>query len=366
MAEARDILFESVLPTIRVEGEVRPELSRDLVSLEVEEDTGGLARLAFTVHAVGAQRGARDEALLYLDGRILDFGKGVAVSMGPTSAALPVFSGRISAIELRMIQGRAAEVTVRAEDALAALRMTRRFATYESASLEDIARSIAGRHGLTAEVDVRSPVQAMVQQWNHTDLGFLREQAARVGAEIWIEDRTLHVADRASRQAQGSPVTLIQGNDLLAVEVGADLAGQRTGQTVGGFDAGGKEGIAEEAAGDLAAAEADGRRTGPRILEEAFAAFPSFRTRDVPLTQAEARSWSRAALVVRARRFVSLRGITTGTPRLRVGSTVELQRTAPPFDGGGYSVTRAAHRFSLEQGYRTYFTAERPGLGAAA
>jgi phage protein D len=136
--------------------------------------------------------------------------------------------------------------------------------------------------------------------------------------------------------------------------------------TVGGYDVQSKDSIAEDAESSVAQAEAEGRRTGPQILQQAFSPFTSFRLRDVPLTSSEARAWSSAALLTRARRFVTLRGVTMGTPKLRAGTQVELQRVGKPFEGGGYYVTRVCHRFDLDAGYRSYFTAERVGLGANA
>lgn len=367
MPEAlRDILLEGAIPAFAVEGAARPEIARDLLELEVEETAEGMASLRFTLSAIGPRPGSVDEALLWLDGRVLDFGKEIAVSLGPASAQERVFTGRISAIELGMEQGREAEVRILAEDRLMDLRMTRRFATWEEADLATIARGIAARHGLSAEIDLPgAPTQAMVQQWNQTDLGFLREQAARLGAEIWLDGTVLHLADRARRD-DAPRLTLIQGNDLLTIALRADLSGQRSRVTVGGYDAQAKDGIAETAEGSVAAAEAGGRRTGPAVLEQAFGARDSFRLRDVPLAGAEARAWSRAAMLARARRFVQAEGVTTGTPRLRPGARLNLERVGEVFAGDGYRVTRCLHRYDLTNGYRTLFSAERAGIGSAA
>jgi phage protein D len=364
MPDGRDILLGSAQPTFTVDGRERPEIARDLLDLEVEESTEGLASLRMSLHAFGPVAGERDEGFLWLDGAVLDFGRAIEVSMGVHGAQDRVFAGRVSAIELAMDQGRTPEVRVMAEDRLMDLRMTRRFRTFEDATLTDIAQAIASQHGLSAQVDADGPTQKMVQQWNQADLAFLRDQAARLGAEVWIENTALHVADRARRS--GERITLIQGNDLLTVALRADLAQQRSKVTVGGFDADAKASIAEDASGSLAASEAGGRRTGPAVLDQAFGTRDSFRLRDVPLTGAEAQAWSRAALLTRARRFVQAEGMTMGTPTLRPGATLNIERVGAIFAGDGYHVTRCLHRYDLENGYRTLFWAERPGLGEAA
>ena len=366
MPDGRDILFDASVPTIRVGGEEKQSLARDLLELEVEESIEGLSHLRFCLSAIGAKRGERDEALLYLDGTIIDFGKEIEIQFGPSASPTTVFKGRISAIALTMDQGKEPEVKVMAEDRLMDLRMTRRFKTYEQADLSDIAQQIASQHGLSAQVDADSPRLAMVQQWNQTDLTFLREQAARVAAEIWVEDTTIHVADRDRRRASATKVTLIQGNDLLAIALRADLAEQRNSITVGGFDAQAKDTITEDSDGSLAAGEAQGKRNGPDILTSAFAERKSFRLRDVPLASADARSWSRAAMLRRVRRFVRAEGVTTGTPGLRSGVQVKLERVGSVFEGEGYHVTHSLHRYDLESGYRTMFQAERAGLGSGS
>jgi phage protein D len=65
----------------------------------------------------------------------------------------------------------------------------------------------------------------------------------------------------------------------------------------------------------------------------------------------------------RARRFVTVRGVTLGSPTMTVGSLVKLERTGPAFDGEGYYVTRVHHSYDRELGMRTQFEAERGWIG---
>jgi phage protein D len=62
----------------------------------------------------------------------------------------------------------------------------------------------------------------------------------------------------------------------------------------------------------------------------------------------------------RARSFVTVVGITRGSPDMVVGSKLTLQRVGHPFDGGGYYVMRVLHTYDLMYGHRTHFVAERP------
>jgi phage protein D len=350
-------LFAATAPVFQVDGEVKGELARDLLWLEIEEDTGGMKRLSARFLAQGPLPGANSEGLLYLDGRILDFGKRLDVSIGPAQVARTVFKGQVSAIEAQFHETSEPEVMVFAEDKLMQLRMTRRMKTYENMSDADIASDIANQHGLAAEVDADGPSYDIVQQWNQSDLAFLRERARLIQAEVWLEEDTLHFKTRDRRNA--TELTLVQGNHILSMSARADLAHQRTKVKVSGFDAQARDRIDEEAGEDAIQAEISGGRNGPAVLAQAFGERVSYRVREAPLASAEARDWARGEMLRRARSFVTVQGVTRGSPDMMVGSRLRLERVGPPFEGGGYTVTRLCHTYDLSQGHRTRFEAQR-------
>lgn len=354
-------LQSATIPELKVGGEARPELARDLALLQIDEDVNGMRRLFATFIAIGPREGARDEQLNWLDGQVLDFGKELKVSMGPTDAREELFSGKISAIELALEQSRAPEVVCLAEDRLMDLRMTRRFKTYENVSDADLLQQIASQHGLSGVAEVQGPTWPLVQQWNQSDLAFLRERARRLGAELWVDGTALHMATRDRRN--GNAVTLIQGSNLRQVRLRADLAHQRSKVVASGFDDADQDAIDEEAGSSAIAAEAQGNPHGAQVLERAFAERSSYRVRDVPLKDAEASALARAALLARARRFVTVSGVADGHTQIRVGSLLRLERVSPLFEGDGFYVIRVRHQFDREHGYRTHFDAERAWIG---
>lgn len=361
---AAPLQYASV-PELRVAGQARAELARDLAWLRVDEDIDGMKRLRAVLIATGPRVGERVEGLNWLDGRVLDFGGELAVAMGPEASRALVFSGRVSALELHLAQGRAPEVECHAEDRLMELRMTRRFKTYENVSDADLVRAIAAEHGLSAEVDLDGPTHALAQQWNQSDLAFLRERARRLAAEIWIEGDRLCVAARERRAR--NRLTLVQGGTLHSARFSADLAHQRASVHVGGYDEVGKRAIDEQVGADAVNAEARGNRHGVEVLRAALGdERASHRVRDVPLDDAQAAALARAALLTRARRFVTVSGVAEGAPTLNVGSELTLERVGGLFEGEGYHVTRVGHQFDLTHGYRTHFEAERAWIGRGA
>lgn len=352
-----DVLLYSSAPVLTVDGRRSGVLARDLVHLEVEETTAGLKTLCARFLAHGPRDGRAAEGALYLDGEVFDFGSELAVALGSTDEERTVFRGWISALEVEIVEGSEPEVVVRAEDELMALRTTRRMRTWEEVSDADLAEAIAGEHGLAVETAAEGPTYDVVQQWNQSDLAFLRERARRIRAELWIADGTLHFATRDHRP--GTELTLVQGGNLIAVQASADLAHQRTGVHVLGYDASDRSDVLGEGEPEAIDAEVGGGRTGPSVLQRAFGERTSYRTREVPLNEGEARDWARAELLRRARGFVQVRGTTLGTPDLVVGSRLRLERVGAPFDGGEYYATRVQHTYDLVSGHRTSFEAER-------
>jgi phage protein D len=356
-------MLTQTAPALTVDGQLRAELSHDLMRLEVEETTEGLKTLSARFLAFGPRPGVPD-GILHLDGRVFDFGRTFDVALGSGEDPRTVFRGRISALEADFEEGSVPEVVVFAEDRFMDLRTTRRMRTYERMSDKAIAEEIAAQHGLTAEVDADGPTYDLVQQWNVSDLAFLRERARRLRAEVWVQDDTLFFKSRDKRGA--TELTLVQGDHLLRLQARADLAHQRTAVRVCGYDAADRAAIDEEAGGDVIQSEIAGGRTGPDVLKRAFGERVSHRVREVPLTSSEAADWARADMLRRCRSFVQVAGTTRGSADLVVGSGLTLQRVGPPFEGAGYHATRVRHTFDQEQGFRTHFEAERPTIEEGA
>lgn len=359
-----ELLYSTSSPVFTVAGSVAPSLGRDLLRLEIEETTAGLKTCVVHLVAVGPGTSAGQQELQYLDGKAVDFGSDLQASIGPAGNERIVFKGVVSALEARFDEGATPEVAVFAEDKLMSLRMTRRSKTYESMSDADIAAAIASEHGLTPDTDADGPTFDVVQQFDQSDLAFLRARGARIQAEIWCDGDTLCFKTRGNRNAPA--VTLVNGNELLTCECRADLAHQRTKVVVSGYDASQRAKIDESADASAVDAEISSGKTGPAVLARAFGDRVSQLVRDVPLADEEAEAWAKAEMLRRGRGFVTVVGVTRGSPDLVVGSPLTLQRVGAPFEGDGYYTTRVRHTYDLVRGHRTYFEAERATVAQGA
>jgi hypothetical protein len=346
------------LPHVLIDGQADEALSANVLAALVEETVDGLFRCEIILNNFGALPSG-EVGYLYFDRRTLDFGKAIALGLGPGTPPKSVFEGYITALEGEYPVGGGGRLIVLAEDRLQDLRMTRRTRSFEKQSDADIIRKIANEHKLTPKIDLPGGPHESVAQVNLSDLAFIRERAHLAGSEVRVRGKELHVAPRAA----GKPIDLAYGVSLMAFSARADLAQQCTDLTVSGWDVAAKSEIKETVKPALISDELNGGKGGGEILKQAFGARKASVVHTVPLTTSEAQAIAKARYRERARRFVTGSGMTDGSADLRVGVTVKLSGLGSMFDGS-YYVVRVRHTYNAEQGFRTEFDVERPGIGA--
>ncbi|MCE4536736.1 hypothetical protein LXT12_05660 [Pelomonas sp. P7] len=344
-------------PTLAIEGQVASDLAAALVALEVRERIDGLAQAQLAFGNWGTRDGAPGYTLFGRDR--LEFGKRLEVRL----ADAVLFAGRVMALQARFPKAGAgeAELVVQVEDALQDLRMKRRSRGFEQASLADAAQRIASDHGLTASVEADAPTLPLLAQVNQSDLAFLRGQARRCEAEVWLDGTTLHLAAR--RRRGGETLSLDYGGRLMGFDVRADLALQRTELSVAGWSVADKQAVKETADADsLLGAEVSDGEAGAALLRQKLGARPDTVAHLHPGSADEARQLAEAWLRQINRRFVVGHGMAQPDARLRCGASVELTGLGPLFSGK-YSLSEVTHRFDMAEGLRTEFVAERPWIG---
>lgn len=359
-----DSLLALASPVFTIAREPVGALARDCVRLVIDEGVAGLRTMEAQFVASGIGAPGPPGPMLHVDGTEFDFGTDIEVAVGGEGNQHVVFEGAVSGLEVVMGDSEPPRVIMLAEDKLMRLRMTRRMRTYTDVTDADVVRQLAQEHGLDADVSADGPRYDVLQQVNQSDLAFLRERARLLQTDVWCQGRTLHFSDRPARR--GDTISLVHGADLLTCRISADLAHQRTDVVVSGYDARTKAVIDERAGSSTIEAEAPPGRTGPKVLERALGGSAGIRVREVPQTTAEASAWARAEMLRRARRFVTARGLTRGTPQLAVGSQLRLELVGAPFEGDGYYVTQVTHTYDNVRGLRTSFEAERATLNEAA
>jgi phage protein D len=350
----RDDAITSARPAFAVDGRAQPELAAQLLALDIRDEATGLARCEATFGNWGLSGGA--VGFRYFDRQLLEFGRAFAVKLGDDT----LFEGRILGLQAGFGEGSPPTLRVLADDSLQDLRMTRRTRSFADQTDADVARSIAGHHGLDAQVDAPGPTHRHLAQVNQSDLAFLHERARAIDAELWVQGRTLHFQARRLREA--GRLTLAWGGQLRRFDVTADLALQRTEVAASGWDVGAKQAVRAVAGAGALGAELGNDDSGIAILGQSLGARTETLAHAAPASEAEARALAEAALRLAARRFVRGQGAAEPQAALRVGTELQLGGLGPLFSGR-YVATAVHHRFDTHHGLRTEFEAERPGLG---
>ncbi len=347
-------------PRFSVEDTPEAQLDSDLLSLEVRHDEDGLSSLEARFNNVGSTGEGGGSGYRWLDGEVLSLGKAIKVAAGEADNEGLLFSGVITALTGSWAATRGAEVTICAEDASMLLRMGQTTRTWEESTDSDIAEQIAHERGLTADVSVDGPTHTQLWQVNETDLSVLRRRARAVDARIEVGDQTLaFVSRRGDEPPDAIPLTTL--GELLNFQATADLAHQRTEVQVHGWSVADKQAIHATATSDAVSAESAGGSTGPSVLDDLGWDAVESHHLEVPSTEPEAQELADAMMRRRARRFLYAKGMTSGTPTMRVGSRLDVADAGPLFSGH-WTVASLRHRFD-HRGLRTLFVAERTDLG---
>jgi phage protein D len=348
----------SARPTVRINGQALPLLSANIMRMAMREQPGGLSSLELVLVDVlafgdgGAGYGATA-------GSPLQLGAEIAIYAGETATPQAIFQGTITAIEAEAGPHTSPLFTLLAEDRLWKARRTRRSRVYDQASPADIARRIAGEHGLRPEIrdGLDQPVADWVQM-NESDLAFLRRILARFDADVQLVEDRMQVGRNADEAR--ATLRMVLGRELLRARITADLADQASEVRVGGFDpATGQAVLGTATSGALGPGEG---RDGPALLRPLLDPAREHVGHQGALSDAEARQLAESIYARRARGFVRVDGTAQGDPGLRIGTQVAIAGMNPFFENT-YCVTEATHRFDLERGYLTDFLAECAYLG---
>jgi phage protein D len=352
MAPPNDLQLFVATPSITIDGRDRERANALLVGMTMTERDGGIASLELRLTNFASDPGGAAQSVFEGD-EAINLGATIEVNAGPSSDQQPIFKGRITALEAELSESEAPQMVIFAEDALQQARMTRRTRIYESITVSALASQIASNLGLSADASGLSGEPSTQVQLNESDLAFLRRVLDRNDCDMQVADTQLKITKRGDRQ--NGNVRLVMNNDLLRARVIADLAHQVSSVTVTGWD---------ETQGQRVSANSSGTSFGPgtgrkgsEVLSEAIGDRAEHIGHLTAASNAEAQALADAAFDERARRFLSVEGVTIGNARLRIGTHVELVGLGTHFDNT-YLVTSTSHQFNLATGYRTMFEAE--------
>jgi phage protein D len=348
----------SARPTVRIAGEADPRITELVMAMRMEEHEGGMSSLEMRFSNLAPTTDGGAELAFDANSK-LKLGADIAVYAGDATQPREIFRGKVTALELEYKIGSGPELTVLAEDGLAAARRTRNSKIYGDNSPADVVRAIAADLGLRPVVTGLNSPNATWAQLNESALSFLRRLLGRFDADAQIVGEELQVSPR--KDVSRGAIELALFGQLAKVRVIADLADQVSAITTCGWHAGNGAKVKGEATSGTNLGPGRGR-DGKAVLNAAFASRAEHLGHLAVGSDDEAQAVAEAAFDLRARRFVRAEGTAEGNPKVRIGAHVTLTGINPQFDNT-YYVVRACHLYDLQQGYRTDFSAECAYLG---
>jgi phage protein D len=354
-------LLVSTRPRIKVDGSEPSWPATAVLQVSVCETDEGLATLELELLNWTAESNSGSVGFAFEDEADLRLGVEIEVLAAiDSSTTESIFKGRVHAFEGLYSDSEPPRLIVLAEDKTAALRLKRRSARYERMTAGDVLRQIASDHALSVDIDRDFGATLDWLQLGETDLAFVRRLCVTHGKRLRLTSSALVVEDGAQGGSSAPTVRLDVAGSLINTRVLADLAHQRTGVRVSGFDLHSGEAI-DETASSMSTFPGSGR-SGPELLQQAIGERVEPLSHRAGWSASEARALAQQALDDRARRFLRLRSTALGEPRLHCGVLVDLTGAGPRFSQR-YVVSRVQHRFDMALGFRTEFEAYGAYLG---
>lgn len=242
----------------------------------------------------------------------------------------------------------------RAFNRLHRLSRGRKSRTFLKQSDKDVVATIAGEHGLSANVKVDSNiVHDHLYQHNQTDLEFIRLRAARLGCDVWVDDKKLYFSqaeldkdsgiklrygDAGESKGSGSVFIKHFAPRMSAAEIVKKV-------TVRGWNPEKKEEIVGEA---TVKSSKLGKKTGSAAAGE-FGKTETFQVDHPIFSVDEAKAIAQSKLDAMSQSYIVGEGICRGTSKIKPG--IVITATVNPDDAGDrfngkYFIVGATHRYS--------------------
>jgi uncharacterized protein len=299
-------------------------------------------------------------------------GDAIEVKIGGESGK-HIFQGEVVGIEPEYKAGGESKCVLRAFNRMHRLLRGRKSRTFLDQSDQDIVNTIAGDSGLSAECGSDTRItHEHVYQHNQTDLEFLRIRAARIGYEVWVEDRTLHFDKPKTDRDSGLELIFGEPNEGLTLTSflpRLSSASVVEKVVVRGWNPEKKEEIVGEATGSGSRL---GSKTGDAETKTAFGSIVTYEVDHPIFSVEEAKAIAEARLGELRMGYITGEALCKGNADFKPGVVIKITVNKDKSDdrfNGKYLIGGATHRFSHTQGgsgeggYRSLLRVSRDAEG---
>ncbi|MBD2455012.1 VgrG-related protein [Nostoc sp. FACHB-87] len=260
-----------------------------------------------------------------------------------------VLEGEITAIETEFTSGSQAPIIIRGYDMSHRLHRGRYNRSFQNVTDSDVVNQVIGEAGITAgTVTSTTIVHDYVFQENQTNMEFLRERAARLGFELYVQDSKLNFR----QPAQNESLSLKWLEDIHNFRVRVSSAEQVSSVEVRGWDYATKKSIVSTASTEQVITTTDNGKGSSSSTK--FSSQPKMIVVDQPVFSVnEAAKIAQALCNELGGEFVMADAVGEGNPEIRPGKVIKL--TDMGSYSGSYYVTETRHLFQ-ERKFVTEFS----------
>jgi uncharacterized protein involved in type VI secretion and phage assembly len=332
----------------------------DILQIAVEESLH--LPSMFTMVISNSQAPGRSAQTMWEHSDLFKIGKPIKIGFSSNVTHAPEFQdqkkdwlidGEITGIETHFTAGAQAPIIIRGYDYSHRLHRGRYNRSFQNMTDSDIVEKIAKENNIKGKgtIDPSGEPHEYVFQENQTNMEFLRERAARIGFELFVQSGEMHF--RKPKQNQLLELTWLK--ELTSFQVRVSSAEQVKNVEVRGWDYKNKRSIigtcakqniitkTEHGQGHLTSSVFQGQPSSPKLIVV-----------DQPIsTVKEAERMAEALFNEVSDEYIHADGRAQGNPQLRPGRVVKLKNMNQY--SGEYYITETRHIYS-ERIYGTHFS----------
>ena len=348
-------------PILKLGGAKAPEeLMKDILEIAVDESLHMPSMFIIKIHNVYVA--ASEDSEPWKNEKYFNIGDQISIGFeASTTEDLDfqvaekeerLIEGEITGIEVKFSHTSEAHIIVRGYDVSHRLHRGRYNRSFLNCTDTDIVRRVAQEARIKiGQLDASGVPHEYVFQENQTNMEFLRERAAKIGFELFVQDNKIHFCKPKS----GGFLKLDWLEDITSFDVRVTSAEQVSSVQVNSWDYGNKKLISETVSKEQLVTET-GNADGSSISQKfKMKQPPKMIVVDQPVdTPKEAKQMAQALCNELSGEFVTADAKAVGNPMIRPGKVVTLENMGTRYSGK-YYVTGTCHRY-IHRKYTTNFT----------
>lgn len=348
-------------PVLKLGGVKAPEeLMKDVLEIVVDESLHMPSMFIIKIHNVYVA--ASENSAPWKNEKYFNIGDRITIGFESSTTEAPEFQlaekepqlieGEITGIEVKFSHTSEAHIIVRGYDVSHRLHRGRYNRSFLNCTDTDIVRRVAQEAKIkVGQLDASGVSHEYVFQENQTNMEFLRERAAKIGFEFFVQDNKIHFRKPKS----GGVLKLEWLEDIMSFDVRVTSAEQVSSVEVNSWDYTNKKLISGTASKEQLVTKT-GNGSGSSISGKfKIKQPPKMIVVDQPVnTPKEAKQIAQALYDELGGEFVTADAKAIGNPTIRPGKVVTLENMGTRYSGD-YYITETRHRY-IHRDYTTDFT----------